>query len=141
MLFRSQDATIHRTEFRDCKIMGLDLTGATLRNLLMRDCMGDYSTYRFTNMKQVSFLDCSLCGADFYSSELQQVHFDGSNLDQVQLSGTKLEGIDLSVCEFTELAVTIADLQGCIIGREQASVFAGLFGLVLKHHLSDEDEA
>ena len=54
------------------------------------------------------------------------------NLDAVQLSATKLEGMDLSNCEFTVLGVGIEDIKGCTISKEQASVFANLFGLIVK---------
>ncbi len=53
-------------------------------------------------------------------------------MDQAQLSGTKLDGIDLSDCEFDGLGVTLEDLKGCTISREQAYIFAKMFGLIVK---------
>ncbi|WP_260982253.1 hypothetical protein [Paenibacillus sp. 32O-W] len=53
-------------------------------------------------------------------------------MDQAQLSGTRLNGIDLSDCQFNGLGVGVEDLQGCIITREQAYLFASLFGLIVK---------
>jgi uncharacterized protein YjbI with pentapeptide repeats len=126
------DAAIHRTEFRNCKMIGFDLTGATLRNVRFHQCLGDYATFRFTNLKQCILENCSLQSADFYSSTLNKVQLWSSNIDKAEFTSTKLEGMDLSNCEFTGLGVGIDELQGCIISRGQASIFAELFGLVIK---------
>ena len=126
------NATIHRTEFRNCKIIGIDLTEATLRNVLFHNCIGDFANFRYANFKQVLFEESSLRSADFYSSTFLKVYMQQCNLDAVQLSATKLDGMDLSNCEFTVLGVGIEDIKGCTISKEQASVFANLFGLIVK---------
>ncbi|CAG7648571.1 pentapeptide repeat-containing protein [Paenibacillus allorhizosphaerae] len=126
------DAIIHRTAFYDCKMIGVDLTGATFRNVQFHRCIADYATFRFSNAKQALFQECSLCSADFYNAAFQKVYFSRSNMDRAQMTGVKLEGIDLSDCEFDALGAGLADLQGCVISREQASVFAKQFGLAIK---------
>ncbi|ULO06492.1 pentapeptide repeat-containing protein [Paenibacillus sp. 19GGS1-52] len=126
------DAFVHRTEFRNCKLIGTDFTRGRFQNVLFTDCIGDYATFRFANFKQVAYVDSSLIGADYYQSVLQKISFNRCNLDQAMLSGTKLNGIDLSDCEFSGLHVEIEDLYGCIISAQQAASFAGLLGLVIK---------
>ena len=49
------EAIMYRVQFNHCKILGLDLTAATIRNVVFDHCTGDYATFRFANMKQVSF--------------------------------------------------------------------------------------
>jgi uncharacterized protein YjbI with pentapeptide repeats len=126
------NANIHRTEFRSCKMIGMDFSETTLRNVLFHECIGDYASFRFANFKQVQFQECSLRSSDFYQSVFQKVYMEHSNIDGAQLTGTKLEGMDLSSCEFGVIGVGREELQGCIIAREQASVFAALLGLVVK---------
>ncbi|WP_197470757.1 pentapeptide repeat-containing protein [Anaerosporomusa subterranea] len=123
---------MHQVEIKNCKILGINLLGATLRNVLFDNCYGDYATFRNVNCKQVKFHNSSLANADFYKSTLLHVHFSNSSLDQIQLSGTKLAGIDLSSCEFRQIGVTIEDVQGCIVSPQQAVGFSKLFGLIIK---------
>lgn len=126
------EAIMHRTVFRRCKIVGLELGGTTLRNVSFEDCAGDYATFRFASLKQVVFEHSSLAKADFYHSELSKVELRDADIDGAQLSGTKLSGIDLSGCRFYNLGVTLEDLQGCIISSPQAILFTKIFGLVVK---------
>lgn len=126
------EAIMHQVEMRSCKIVGINLMGATLRNVLFDTCYGDYANFRNVNCKQVQFHNSSLANADFYSSTLHKVYFSHSRLDQIQLSGTKLAGIDLSSCEFSHIGITIEDVQGCIVSPQQAVGFSKLFGLIIK---------
>ena len=48
-------AIIHRVEMINCKILGLNLSEATLRNVLFDDCNGRYISFRFSDCKQVNF--------------------------------------------------------------------------------------
>jgi len=125
------EAIMHRVKMKDCKILGINLLGATLRNVLFDNCYGDYATFRNANCKQVKFHNSSLANADFYTSTLLNVCFSNSSLDQIQLSGTKLAGIDLSSCAFRQISVTMEDVQGCIISPQQAVGFSKLFGLIV----------
>jgi len=125
------EAIMHRVEMKDCKIVGINLMGATLRNVLFDHCYGDYATFRNANCKQVKFHNSSLVNADFYTSTLLNVYFSNSSLNEIQLSGTKLAGIDLSSCEFRKIGVTMEDVQGCIVSPQQAVGFSKLFGLII----------
>lgn len=127
------DAIIHRSEFLNCKMVGTNLTGATLRNVRFQQCLADYATLRFADMKSIVLEECSLIKSDFYHCKLQKkTVFRQCNIDGAQFSGTELDGIDLSDCEFNGIGVEADNLKGCFIAREQAYLFAGLFGLRLK---------
>lgn len=126
------DAIIHRTEFKDCKMIGTNLSSGTLRNVLFDSCIADYATFRYANTKQVFIQDSSLCKTDFSFSKSQKIELFRSNIDLAQFSGTELDGIDLSDCEFNGLGVDVTNLQGCTISREQAYIFANLFRLIVK---------
>ncbi|AIQ72779.1 MULTISPECIES: pentapeptide repeat-containing protein [Paenibacillus] len=123
---------IHRTEFRNCKLIGTDFTRGRFQNVRVVDCIGDFATFRFANLKQVAFESSSLMSSDYYQSNFQKISFSECNMDQATLSGSKLNGIDLSDCEFSGLIVDIKDLEGCIISPQQAVSFVGLLGLVIK---------
>ncbi|MGN7455943.1 pentapeptide repeat-containing protein [Paenibacillus pasadenensis] len=124
-------AVVHRAQFRSCKLVGADLSEAMLRNVLVEDCQLDYANLRAADLKGVVFADSSLNRADFCMAKLAKTEFHRCKLDGALL-GTPLRGIDLSDSEFTGLSCNPDDLRGCIISREQAFIFAALFGMVLK---------
>lgn len=126
------ESVFHRVTFHQCKLLGMDFSEATLRNTVFEKCYADYAVLRFVSAKQVKFVSSSFAKADFFKMTISNLLFDETKLDQAQFSQTKLNGIDLSNCEFDSLGASLEDLQGCIISPEQASVFAGLFGLVVK---------
>lgn len=126
------DSFLHRTEFRNCKLIGTDFTRSRFQNVRFLGCVSDYASFRFTNFKQAAFESNSLIRADFFHSDLQKTMFTACHIDQAVLSGTKLEGIDLSDCEFDGLVVEIEDLKGCIISQRHAYTLVGLLGVIMK---------
>lgn len=124
---------LHRVVFHNCKLLGMDITGSTLRNVRFGQCYADYAVLRFSNFKGVSFEKCSLAKADMSNMTLANLYFTETKLDQAQLSQTKLRGIDLSDCQFDGLGVTLEDVRGCIISPAQAVVFAVKLGFVVNN--------
>ncbi|MNI84300.1 hypothetical protein D3C73_1411910 [compost metagenome] len=96
------------------------------------DCISDFASFRFGNLKLTSFEQSSLISSDYYQAAFQKVSFTECKLDQAVLAGVKLKDTDLSDCEFTGLQVDAEDLPGCIISADQAASFAGLLGLIIK---------
>ncbi|WP_342564648.1 pentapeptide repeat-containing protein [Paenibacillus sp. FSL R7-0345] len=126
------EAFVHRTEFRQCKMIGTDFTRARFQNVSVIDSLCDFSSFRFGKLKLIGFSQCSLNSADYYQADFQKVSFEDCTIDQAVMAGVKLKDTDLSSCEFSGLQVDIEDLPGCIISADQAASFAGLLGLVIK---------
>ncbi|WP_310831757.1 pentapeptide repeat-containing protein [Paenibacillus pedocola] len=126
------EAFVHRTEFRQCKMIGTDFTRARFQNVRVIGSICDFASFRFGNLKLISFEQSSLVSADYYQSIFQKVSFEECKIDQAVMAGVRLKDTDLSSCEFTGLLVDIEDLPGCIISADQAASFAGLLGLVIK---------
>ncbi|MDQ8737833.1 pentapeptide repeat-containing protein [Paenibacillus sp. LHD-38] len=125
------EVILHRVSFHNCKLLGMDITGSTLRNVWFEQCYADYAVLRFTNAKGVKFEKTSLAKADMSNMTLSNFYLRESNIDQAQFSQTKLGGIDISSCEFNSLGAAIEDLRRCIISPAQAITFATIFGLVV----------
>lgn len=126
------EAVIHRAEFIKCKIMGLNLSAAALRNVVFDKCSGDYTFFRFSDCKQVRFSECQLRYADFQECGFSKVDFYRSDLLLSQIFGTKLEGLDFSNCEIEGMGVRIEDLYGAIVSPIQAVSLSKLMGLIIK---------
>ncbi|MBY0014427.1 pentapeptide repeat-containing protein [Paenibacillus typhae] len=126
------EAFIHRTEFRQCKMIGTDFTRARFQNVSVINSLCDFASFRFSKLKLTAFGQCSLNSADYYQADFQKVAFEDCKIDQAVMAGVRLKDTDLSSCEFTGLLVDLEDLPGCIISADQAASFAGLLGLVIK---------
>jgi uncharacterized protein YjbI with pentapeptide repeats len=116
----------------DCKMMGIKLIEGTIRNVRFNNCNLSYANFRFSNIKQVIFMNCLLRNGDFQSVELLKVKFDESDMKQIQMSGTKLKDIDLSTCDIEGIGIRIEELYGAIVSNIQVIDFAKLLGLVIK---------
>jgi uncharacterized protein YjbI with pentapeptide repeats len=124
--------SMDRVQLINCKLVGINMTEASLRNVVFDNCNAAYAVLRYFKCKKGNFHNTSFAEADLYSATLTDVSFTGCNLDKVQFSGTRLAGIDLSTCQFYQLALTPDDLRDCIIAPEQAIALATIFGVVIK---------
>lgn len=127
-----QQCLLERVRFSNCKMVGSNLSEASLKHVVMEHCHAAYAVLRYAHCKQVHFNHSAYTEADFYAAVLQDVCFTKCNIDKAQLSGIALKGIDLSTCQFNQLGVTVEDLRGCIIAPEQAMALANVFGVVIK---------
>ncbi|CAM4429032.1 uncharacterized protein YjbI with pentapeptide repeats [Paenibacillus endophyticus] len=125
------EVILHRVSFHNCKLLGMDITGSTLRNVWFEQCYADYAVLRFTNAKGVKFEKTSLAKADLSNMTIAQFYMKEANIDQAQFSQTKLGGVDISSCEFNAIGAGLEDLRRCIISPAQAITFAAHFGLVV----------
>ena len=123
---------MERVQFCNCKLVGIDMTEASMRNVALNSCNASYAALRNIKCAKSAFHNTSFSEADIYAATFADVKFISCNLDRVQLTGTKLAGIDLSTCQFYQLALTLNDLRGCIIAPAQALTLATIFGVVIK---------
>ena len=124
--------SIHRVEFSDSKILGLNLSDTSLGNVLFHNCNANLISFGYSKLKQVQFDSCSLRNADYFESKFNKVAFKECDLNEANFEGTPLKGIDLSSCTFERLNVSINDLTGCEVNENQALGFARLLGLIIK---------
>jgi len=122
----------HRVEFRESKMLGVNLAEASLTNVLFDNCNLNLSAFGYARFKQVKFNHCSMHSADCYECTFNNVAFDTCDLDKANLSGTPLKGIDLSNSTFQMLTLSLEDLYGCEVSTDQAIGFSKLLGLVIK---------
>ena len=125
-------AVIHRVELVNCKVIGINLGDSTLRNVVFKQCNGNYACFRFANFGQVIFKDCLLRNTDFGESFFSKVTFHCSDLQLAQMSGTKLKEIDFSNSEIEGLGSRLEDLSGAIISPVQAVSLSKKMGLIIK---------
>jgi uncharacterized protein YjbI with pentapeptide repeats len=124
-------AIIHRAEFINCKLMGINLRDATLQNIYILQCNGKFALMSFTQMKRVIFEESIFENSNFQNSNFTKVQFKKCNFRLSQMSGTSLSGIDLSDSNVEGLGIQLEDLKGAIVSPMQAVDFSKLLGLVI----------
>lgn len=93
---RWKDVTLSRVWFKNCRMMGLNLTSAEFKDVLIEGCQLDYSMFaRLRTTGSVAFVDCKLTESVFRGSDLSGVVFSECTFDQVELHSTKMTGTDL----------------------------------------------
>jgi uncharacterized protein YjbI with pentapeptide repeats len=125
-------AIIHRTEFVNCKLMGIKLSYATLQNICIQSCNGSFALMSCTQMKRVIFEESIFENSNFQDSRFIKVQFIRCNFKLSQMSGTSLLGIDLSDSNVEGLGIQLEDLRGAKVSPMQAVDFSKLLGLVVK---------
>lgn len=126
------NANMHRTEFRDSKMLGINLAESYLKNILFVGCILNLGSFGYANLQQVRFENCVMRSADYYECIFKKVEFHACDIEEVNFSQTSLKGIDISNSTFERLSLGIEDLRGCIVSREQALGFATMLGLKIK---------
>jgi uncharacterized protein YjbI with pentapeptide repeats len=122
-----------RVEIAGCRLIGFDVSQASMKNVLIRDCQADYSYFRFARFKKtVCFEGCSLKEANFQGADLRGVSFRNCDLSAVEMSQAKLLGADIRDSKIDGIKVSPEDLRGVVVDAIQAAYLSGLLGLIVR---------
>lgn len=127
-----QHAVFRRCEMIRSKLTGVNMNDASFGHVRIQESEGRYSSFSFSELKDIVFENCNLPDADFYECVLKRVQFENSTLDNSNFAETDLTGIDLSRAKFDQIEVTLSKLSGCVVSQAQAIEFARLLGLSVK---------
>jgi uncharacterized protein YjbI with pentapeptide repeats len=128
---RSRSCTVERVQIDGSALTGATLSEPLLRDVVLRDCPIDLSSFRFGHLDRVRFERCRLIEADFQgvtakactfiecdltSAQLSQGNFAGSAFRDCQLAGVggleALKGAQMAWQDLIELAATLASSLG-----------------------------
>ena len=121
-----------RVEMRDCRLSGAKLLEAELDHVRFIECQLEYAIFSATRFRQVSFERCRLQEAAFVGADLTGTTFIGCELRGVDFTKAKLQGADVRSSTLQQVSVGAGDVRGLVVNKEQASVLAQLFGLVVR---------
>ena len=121
-----------RVEFRRCRLTGVELAEATLRDVSFDECRIDLAGLRNAQLERVVFRDCRMGECDFYGSSLKDVLFERCELREATFSGCTLQRVELRGCDlarvrgaeaFRGARMTWSDIV------ENAALFAAVVGI------------
>ena len=127
---------VHRAEFFDCRLVGLNITDGHLQNVIFRACDAQLARFRFSSFKSVIFEGCNLPDANFQGADLSGVRFRNCDLSRTEMSQAKLSGADFRTSVIEGMRVGPVEVVGAIVDHFQAAYMASLLGLVIR---MDED--
>jgi uncharacterized protein YjbI with pentapeptide repeats len=121
---------LRRVELVDCRATGLIYIDGGVRDVTLRDCRLDLSTWRATKFTKVAFVHCDLRGADFLGADLRGVLFDNCDLSTAQMSNAKLGGARFVRCDLFGLG-GVASLSGATVQADDLAPLTELMAQAL----------
>jgi len=110
--------TMRRSRIVGCKLVGTDLAGSTIEDVLFDNCSLRHVNLRAAKLNRVCFDNCTLDDIDLFEATLTNVDFVQSTLSEVnvdRLSAAKVDFRDATQLEFKGLS----NLKGCLVTEEQ----------------------
>jgi uncharacterized protein YjbI with pentapeptide repeats len=84
-----------RVELGGVRLTGLDLPEADLRDVVVRDCRADLTSFARSRLDRVWFEGCELTEADFVDADLREVRFVDCDLSRADFRGARLRSCEL----------------------------------------------
>jgi len=126
------EAKLTRVEFRECRVTGAKLATGELDHVRFVECQLDYASFSEARLRESSFEGCQLREADFTRADLTGTSLLRCDLKGADFVGAKLSRVDVSTSSLNEIRIGAGDVRGLVVNREQATVLAQLFGLVVR---------
>ncbi len=110
--------TVRQTRFVGCKLVGTDLAGATLEDVLFENCALRHLNLRAAKLNRVRFDNCTIDDADLFEATITNVDFVQSTLSEVNVDRLNAAHVDLR--DATQLEFKgLSNLKGCLVTEEQ----------------------
>jgi len=81
-----------------CRMTGIALTGATLRDVTITDAQLDLASFAGARLTRVTFEHCVMRQTDVMDAELDSVRFHSCDMTEFDLRGAKLARCELRDC-------------------------------------------
>lgn len=117
-LSRVRFPSLRAARLADCKLVGVDLSGAEIADVVFERCILRFANMRMTRLRRVAFVDCTLHEVDAYDLDAEDVSFAGCDLDTVNIDRLRATRVDLRGARRLGLD-HLGSLAGCLVGEEQ----------------------
>jgi uncharacterized protein YjbI with pentapeptide repeats len=96
---RAQRWAAQRVEFRRCRLTGMELAEATIRDVTFEECRIDLAGIRHAKLERVAFRDCRMSECDLYGSALKDVLFERCELREATFSTCSIQRVEFRRCD------------------------------------------
>lgn len=119
-------ATVTNSRFEGCKLSGVDLGSAILRDIDFERTLLRMTTCRMAQLERVAFRACTLDDVDFYEAVLTDVAFPESDLREVEMDKVRFSAVDLRGAGELDLR-SCRRFDGALLEAAQIAPLAQLF--------------
>lgn len=133
-----QEGSVGRTEFRQCRMSGVNFAGTQFRDVVFRECKLDHANLRNCELERCLFVDCDLREASFNESTFTTTQIRDCNLQQGEFSYVKIDGLLLRGSQLHDLQ-GVGYLRNAVIGSDQVMPLAA--SLIMHAGIEINDEA
>ena len=98
----------------------------------MKETNAAYLNLTMASIENVLFENTNLKNSYFQETKMKKILFENSNLSQTQFFKTSLKNIDLSTCNIEGISVSLEDINGAVIEQFQVMDLIYLLGVKLK---------
>ncbi|MDW3217224.1 MAG: pentapeptide repeat-containing protein [Acidimicrobiales bacterium] len=134
---------LQTSSFVGCKLSGVDLTSALLRDVRIERTVLRLTSIRMAEMERVAFVDSTLEEIDCYETRFAHVDVTGSALREVELDKATFFRVDLRGALELDLR-KCRRFDGCLITDDQvlalAYVLAGATGISIDRSALETDD-
>lgn len=121
-----------RCEFNNCKLSGSDLAENRFYHVSFLETNASYLNLSMASLENVLFKDSILRNSYFQETKIKNLSFENADLARAQFFKTSLKNVDLSSSKIEEIAIAIEDIKGAVIDQLQAMDLLYLIGVKVK---------
>jgi uncharacterized protein YjbI with pentapeptide repeats len=96
---RAQRWSVQRVGLTRCRLTGIDVAEAWIRDVTFEECRIDLAGIRHAKLERVVFRDCRMDESDFYGSAFKDVLFERCELREATFSTCRLQRVEFRRCD------------------------------------------
>ncbi len=105
---------MRRVAMKGTRLRGVSLVKGQYDDGLLEECITDEFSMRFSRLRNVTFRDCDLTGADFSQATFEHVTFESCRLRSARFHAATIKCLRISGCDMSGLAGAL-DLKGAVV--------------------------
>ena len=114
---------MRRVAMRRTRLRGVALSKGQFDDGFLEDCVTDELSMRFSGLRNVTFRNCDLTGADFYQATFEHVTFDGCRLRSARFHAVTIKCLRITNCDLSGLGGAL-DLKGAVVDVDDLATLA-----------------
>jgi uncharacterized protein YjbI with pentapeptide repeats len=114
---------MRRVAMRGTRLRGVSLAKGQYDDGLLEGCTTDELSMRFSRLRNVTFRDCDLTGADFYQATFEHVTFEACRLRTARFHAVTIKCLRITDCDLSGLTGAL-DLKGAQIAVDDLASLA-----------------
>ena len=118
-----------RVEFINCKLSGMSLINANLKDVLIDNCNCSLTNFSNTNINNICINDSILNESFFDHTIIKNIEFDNVKFHQTEILHTNLETVDFSNSDISGIRMDSYSMKRIKVNSFQCRELVGILGV------------